>query len=166
MFKLLCIPNSTVFTLAIVLSDKLRASRNDYRTLWSRSETAMEALFSFIQNFLWSKSKSSYWEKRKNLVSVFLLLAYDRWGISVPLSFKSCIWWLVDCPLSEGNQAANPKFERHNGKNTKSTFFFKSVKNWCGQLTWKLNEAISSKVWIKSKQIKINDVFDFFTSKA
>ena len=25
-----------------------------------------------------------------------------------------------------------------------------------GQLTWKLNEAISSKIWIESKQTKIN----------
>ena len=41
----------------------------------------------------------------------------------------------VDCPLSEGNQAAHPKFERPNGKNTKSKSFFESVKNWCGQLT-------------------------------
>ena len=41
-----------------------------------------------------------------------------------------------------------------------------SVKNWCPQLTWKLNEAVSSKIWIQSKQMKINDVFDYFTSKA
>ena len=27
---------------------------------------------------------------------------------------------MVDCPLSKGNQAAHPKFERPNGKNTKS----------------------------------------------
>ena len=45
------------------------------------------------------------------------------------------------------------------------------VKNWCPQLTWKLNEAVSLKIWIeseqiKSKQMKINDVFDHFTSKA
>ena len=28
------------------------------------------------------------------------------------------------CPLSKGNQAPYPKFERSNGKNTKSIFFF------------------------------------------
>ena len=42
---------------------------------------------------------------------------------------------MVECPLSEGNQAAHPKFERGNGKNTKSKIFLKSVKNWCLQLT-------------------------------
>ena len=29
----------------------------------------------------------------------------------------------IDCPLSKGNQAAHTKFERPNGKNTKSNFF-------------------------------------------
>ena len=29
----------------------------------------------------------------------------------------------IDCPLSNGNQAATPKIERLNGKNTKSNFF-------------------------------------------
>ena len=42
----------------------------------------------------------------------------------------------------------------------KIQFFSKSVQNWCSELTWKLNEANSSKIWIESKQIKINDVFD------
>ena len=69
---------------------------------------------------------------------------------------------LLDCPLSKGNQGATPKIKRPNGKNTKSKIFLKSVKNWCGQLTWKLNEAISLKIWIKSKQMKINDVFLLF----
>ena len=41
----------------------------------------------------------------------------------------------VDCPFSKENQANHPKFERPNGKNTKSNFFFKSVLNWCVQLT-------------------------------
>ena len=31
---------------------------------------------------------------------------------------------LIGCPLSKGNQVINPKFERPNGKNTKSNFFF------------------------------------------
>ena len=30
----------------------------------------------------------------------------------------------LDCPLSKGNQANHPKFERPNGKNTKSKSFF------------------------------------------
>ena len=29
----------------------------------------------------------------------------------------------IDCPLSKGNQAPQPKFERPNGKNTKSKIF-------------------------------------------
>ena len=37
----------------------------------------------------------------------------------------------LDCPLSKGNQANHPKFERPNGKNTKSNFFFKSVQSLC-----------------------------------
>ena len=75
-------------------------------------------------------------------------------------------YYIVDCPLSKGNHAPNPKFERPNGKNTKSKVFLKLVKNWCGQLTEKLNEAISLKILIESKQMKIYDVFDCFTSKA
>ena len=63
----------------------------------------------------------------------------------------------VDCPLSKGNQAAAPKIERPDGKNTNSKIVLKSVKDWCGQLTWKINEAISSKIWIESKQIKTNE---------
>ena len=35
--------------------------------------------------------------------------------------------------------------------------FLTSVKNLCPQLTWKLDEAISSKIWLKSKQIKTNE---------
>ena len=30
----------------------------------------------------------------------------------------------LDCPLLKGNQAATPKKERPNGKNTQSKFFF------------------------------------------
>ena len=42
--------------------------------------------------------------------------------------------WTV-CPLSKGNQAPHPKFEKPNGKNGKSKNFLTSVKNWCVQLT-------------------------------
>ena len=65
--------------------------------------------------------------------------------------------FILNCPSSKGNLAPNPKFERPNDKNTKSKNFLKSIKNWCLQLTWKLNEAISSKIWIESKQIKTNE---------
>ena len=40
----------------------------------------------------------------------------------------------LGCLLSKGNQAITPKFERPNGKNTKSKIFLKSVQNWCAQL--------------------------------
>ena len=65
--------------------------------------------------------------------------------------------WALDCPSSKGKHAPHPKFERPNGKNTKSKIFLKSVQNWCLQLTWKFNEANTSKIWIKSKQIKTNE---------
>ena len=42
---------------------------------------------------------------------------------------------IIGCLFSKGNQAITPKFERPNGKNMKSKFFLKSVKNWCHQLT-------------------------------
>ena len=41
----------------------------------------------------------------------------------------------LNCPSSKGNHAPHPKFERPNGKNTKSQIFFKSVQNWCVTLT-------------------------------
>ena len=71
-----------------------------------------------------------------------------------------------DCPLWKGNQAPHPKFERPNGKILESKKFLILDKNWFVQLTWKLNEAISSKIWLESKQMKINDNFYCFTSKA
>ena len=37
--------------------------------------------------------------------------------------------------FTKRNQAPHPKFERPNGKNTKSKFFLKSVNNWSVQLT-------------------------------
>ena len=52
----------------------------------------------------------------------------------------------LDCPLSKGNQAHHLKFERSTVKISELKFFLTSVKNWCVQLTWKLNEAISSKI--------------------
>ena len=59
--------------------------------------------------------------------------------------------------LKKGNQAPIQKFEICNRKIPKSKSFSTSVKNWCPQLTWTLNEAISPKIWIESKQIRINE---------
>ena len=42
---------------------------------------------------------------------------------------------MLDCPLSKGNQAPHPKFERPNRKILKSKICLTSVKNWCVQLT-------------------------------
>ena len=63
-------------------------------------------------------------------------------------NLKDKVWHReeISCLLSKGNKANHPKFERTNRKNTKSKFFLKSVQNWCAQLTWKLNEANSSKI--------------------
>ena len=38
---------------------------------------------------------------------------------------------LLDCPSSKGNHAPSQKFERPNGKKTKSKIFLKSVQNLC-----------------------------------
>ena len=73
---------------------------------------------------------------------------------------------VVNCPSSKEKHASHPKFERPYGKNTKSKIFLKLVKNLCVEHAWKLYEANSSKIWIESKQMKINDIFDHVTSKA
>ena len=72
---------------------------------------------------------------------------------------------ILDCPLSNGNQSPQLKFERPNGKILESKFLLTSVKNWCVQLTWKLNEAISLKdlTRIKTNQ---NQVIYHFKSKT
>ena len=67
---------------------------------------------------------------------------------------------------NERKPSAYPKILKTLSKNPKIYFFFTLVKNWCPQLSWKLNEAIFPKIWIKSKQMKIIDVFNRFTSKA
>ena len=77
--------------------------------------------------------------------------------------------YLLDCPFSKGNQAVDQKFERRNGKNTKSKFFWNrsrigassSIEISMKQFLWRFESNQN-----KSKQMKINDVFDLFTSKA
>ena len=71
--------------------------------------------------------------------------------------FLKLSYCTLNCPSSKGSHAPTQKFERPNGKNTKSKNVLKLVKNWWGQLTWKLNEAISSKIWIESKQSETNE---------
>ena len=60
----------------------------------------------------------------------------------------------LDCPLSKENQAPNIRFERPNGKISKSKNILTSVKNWWVQLTCKLNEEISLMIWLKTNQNK------------
>ena len=69
---------------------------------------------------------------------------------------------IVNWNTPKGNQALIQKFKRHNRKIPKSEFFLTSVKNWCPQLTKKLNEAISPKFELnqnKSREVKINEIF-------
>ena len=63
--------------------------------------------------------------------------------------------------------SAYPKKLKDLTKKSQNLFFF--IKNWCPQLTWELNETISLKIWIESKQIKTYEYqwcFYRFTSKA
>ena len=130
-----------------------------------RKETASKSCWK-----LSSKSVTAIPKTGQNLPTTAWKYKLFFYGVRILKQFKACFWvnlssttidnnrrrWL-DCPLSKGNCAPNPKFERPNGKNTKSKKFLKSVQNWCAQLTWKLNEANSSKIWIESKQIKTNE---------
>ena len=71
--------------------------------------------------------------------------------------FDSNLW--RNCFIELSSELSTPVLDRFQ-------IFFTSVKNWCPQLTWKLNEVISPKIWIKSKQMKTNDFSYCFTSKA
>ena len=79
-----------------------------------------------IKVFCFSGSFQRKFLEQTMIVYEVLLLNFDN---------ATSLLCTLDFPLSKGNQAATPKIERPNGKNTKSKFFFKSVKNWCGQLT-------------------------------
>ena len=107
----------------------------------------------FLTSSLWKLAQQDIW------ITIEISLSTGQGKTFGKVWPESCKHghWALDCPLSKGNQAAHPKCERSNRKSTKSKKFLKSVKNWCGQLTWKLNEAISSKIWIESKQIKTNE---------
>ena len=65
----------------------------------------------------------------------------------------------LNCPSSKGNHAPTQKFERNNGKNRKSIFFFKSVQNLCplSHLKALWSEFFEDLNPIKSKQIKTNE---------
>ena len=78
--------------------------------------------------------------------------------------------WKLDFPLSRGNQVPQPKFERPNGKKHKIQIFSlnrprtgadSSLESSMKQFLRKFESNQN-----KSKQMKINDVFDLFTSKA
>ena len=77
----------------------------------------------------------------------------------------------LDCPLLKENQAPHPKFERPNGKNSKIQKFFDLSRSRIGASS---SLESSMKRFLrrfdsnqnKSKQMKINDIFYYFTSKA
>ena len=76
----------------------------------------------------------------------------------------------INCPLSKGNQAPHPKIERPNGKKHKIQNFFeigpKCVPPFSLESSMKRILRRFESNQNKSKQMKINDVFDHFTSKA
>ena len=65
------------------------------------------------------------------------LIEVSKWPLS------SCLKYI------ERNQEVTQKSEIPNRKieNSQNLKLLTSVKNWCPQLTWKLNEAISTKIW-------------------
>ena len=48
---------------------------------------------------------------------------------------------------------------------SQNTNFFDLGQELVRQLTWRLNEAIFSKIWLESKQMKINNIFIFLNLK-
>ena len=105
--------------------------------------------------FMWRKFKTS-----PNFCVVVIFLKFDKM-VTINFAAWPCNTIVLgpiqlDCPLSKGNQVPHLKFERSNGKSQNPNFFLPWSRNWCVQLTWKLNEAISLKIWLESKQIKTN----------
>ena len=145
-----------------------------------RKETASKSCWK-----LSSKSVTAIPKTGQNLPTTAWKYKLFFYGVRILKQFKACFWvnlssttidnnrrrWL-DCPLSKGNCAPNPKFERPNGKVLKS----KSVLTSWPQPRIGASSSLESsmKRFIrrfdsnqnKSKQMKINDVFDYFTSKA
>ena len=123
---------SKYYTLRVKFSLKLSLT-NKQRLLWP---------FGSPRNILISTKIHDFF---KNWAYISYFIRSSR--ISLRLNWNT---------LKE-NKAPIQKFERPNRKIPKSKFFLPSVKNWCPQLSWKLNEAISRKIWIESKQIKTNE---------
>ena len=77
---------------------------------------------------------------------------------------------ILDCPSSKGNHAPTQKFERPNEKKSKIQKFFEIGPEFVPPFSLEssmkriLRRFESNQN--KSKQMKINDVFDRFTSKA
>ena len=71
-----------------------------------------------------------------------------------------------DCPLLKGNQAATPKIERPNGKNTKSIFFLNRPRTGADSSLESSMKQFFQRFELNQNKMKINDVFDRFTSKA
>ena len=75
-------------------------------------------------------------------------------------AFRSTTNSLIKLECIERKPDAYLKIWKTWSKNSRiqKCFDLGPVKNWSPQLTWKLNEAISRKIWIKSKQIKANEI--------
>ena len=78
------------------------------------------------------------WNIFHSLTSVFPMVGLQAcrenasgWTTENVVSLQKCHLCWLDCPSSKGNHAPPQKFEKPNGKNTKSKFFFKLVQNWC-----------------------------------
>ena len=88
--------------------------------------------------FAWHHFSSS-----NNVYDIFLWYLFRPFCDKHHATLQKAEPYIIDCPLLKGNQAPHLKFERPNGKISESKSFLTSVKNWCVQLTWKLNEPIS-----------------------
>ena len=141
------------------------------KQLWVSSKSIffiMEVVNKRVTLITLVKGHSAHKTAKIQLNIAFILGRFKNWKFQLILSsdLPFVDAFALDCPSSKGNHAPHPKFERPDEKNTKSKIFLKSVQNLCPFLTWKLYEANSSKIWIESKQMKINDVFDCFTCNA
>ena len=127
-----------------------------------------------IGQFAWGQKRSSIsWFLLKSrywcfLPCIFLFFLINYCSIWSPKNRWCSKMRSVTSKLEyiERKPSAYLKIWKTQSKMPKYKNFFTSFKNWCPQLIWKLNEAISPKILISSKQMKIDDVFYRFISKA
>ena len=90
-------------------------------------------------NSLRPRKKHERHKENKGICNDIILNAVNDFHVMYHLRYaclmKILYIYNLDCPLSKGNQALYPKFERPNRKISKSENFLTAVKNWCVQLT-------------------------------